>query len=237
MEKGNKSLDLLGIKPIADATNTIVNGTVKGLGDFLGRICLPAAEEFGLLLKDKVSSWRAVNAVKIAQKAEKILTMQGSLENKHAHPRLVMSAIENGSWTDNEHLQNAWAGLLASSCTESGNDEGNLIYVNILSQLTSSQVKIFNYACKNSKKKLTEAGWIVAERLTVDLEQLQRISNLVEYHRIDGELDHLRSLQVADCGFPENSSVADLTPTALGLNLFVRCQGYVGAPIDYFNDC
>lgn len=43
-EESNKSQPL----------NTLAQGAVDGAGAFLGRICLPAAEEFGLLLRDKV---------------------------------------------------------------------------------------------------------------------------------------------------------------------------------------
>lgn len=66
-----KSFDIFGIRPLAEAINTLTKGAVDGAGAFLSRICLPAAEEFGLMLRDKVSSWRAKNAVAIIQKAEK----------------------------------------------------------------------------------------------------------------------------------------------------------------------
>lgn len=49
MSEDNKSLDVLGVKPIADSVNTVTKGTVDGASAFLSRICLPAAEEFGLL--------------------------------------------------------------------------------------------------------------------------------------------------------------------------------------------
>ncbi len=71
MTDDNKSLDILGIKPIADSVNTVTKGTVDGASAFLSRICLPAAEEFGLLLRDKVSAWRSNNAIAIAHKAKK----------------------------------------------------------------------------------------------------------------------------------------------------------------------
>ena len=68
MAEDGKSLDVFGIKPVADSINTVTKGAVDGAGAFFGRICLPAAEEFGLLLRDKVSAWRARNIVRIAEK-------------------------------------------------------------------------------------------------------------------------------------------------------------------------
>ena len=58
-ENQSQSLDVLGIKPVGEAITTAVKGTVDGAAAFLSRICLPAAEEFGLLLRDRVSHLRA----------------------------------------------------------------------------------------------------------------------------------------------------------------------------------
>jgi len=91
---------------------------VDGAGAFLGRICLPAAEEFGQLLRDRIKYWRAVNASKIAAMAEARLRALNAGKSVQAHPRLVGAIIEQGSWTDDEEVQQMWAGLLASSCTQ-----------------------------------------------------------------------------------------------------------------------
>jgi hypothetical protein len=48
------------------------------------------------------------------------------------------------------------------------------------------------------------------------------------------ELDHLRQLGIIESGFNIHSTEADITPTALGLQLYVRSQGYVGSPIAFF---
>ena len=48
MNEPDKSLDILGIKPIGNAIESVTTGMVAGASAFLSRICLPAAEEFGL---------------------------------------------------------------------------------------------------------------------------------------------------------------------------------------------
>ena len=58
-----------------------------------------------------------------------------------------------------------WGGLLASSCTTDGDDESNLIFINILSQITSLQAKIINYACEKVKKHVFKSGFVVPSRL------------------------------------------------------------------------
>lgn len=89
------------VKPLDTATQ----GIVDAAGAFLSRICLPAAEEFSLLLRDQVSSWRTLNAARIAQKAEKKLSELGTTESKRAHPRLVWATLDNGSWNADDDLQ------------------------------------------------------------------------------------------------------------------------------------
>jgi hypothetical protein len=113
-----KSLDLLGLKSFGKAIEIATKSLIEGATAFLGRICLPAAEELGLFFRDRVSYWRAIQASKIAEKAERTLKSQPENEHVHAHPRLIGMAIEHGSWVDADEVQEMWAGLLASSLYE-----------------------------------------------------------------------------------------------------------------------
>lgn len=230
-----KSLDILGIKPIADSINTLTSAAVDGARAFLSRICLPAAEEFGLLLRDIVSHWREKNTISIIQKAERKLIEKNSDSEAYAHPRLVASIIENGSWIDMEFLQDMWAGLLSSSCTKDGKDESNLIFINLLNQITSSEAKIFNTCCEKAKKFISNAGWIYAQEFTLELSELQAITSIANVHRLDHELDHLRSLELIEGGFDPNTTNAFEKPTPLGLHMYVRCQGFNGSPVEFFD--
>lgn len=236
MENGeNKSLDILGVKPVADSMKICTQAAIDGASAFLGRICLPAAEEFGLLLQDKVRNWRQNNTVKMLQEAEIMFNkFSGNIE-KHAHPRLVLKIIEQGSWVDEDLIQGMWAGLLASSCTDDGQDESNLIFTSILGQITSLQARVINYSCENAKIHVTNAGWISTEEmLSVELKVLEEITQCSDFHRLDRELDHLRALELIQGGFDPHSTNADITPSAFALQLYVRSQGYIGSPVDYF---
>jgi hypothetical protein len=234
-ENESQSLDVLGIKPVGEAINTVFKGTVDGAAAFLGRICLPAAEEFGLLLRDRVSQWRTQNLIKIAERTERKLGATPDANQKHAHPRLVHLTLENGSWADTDELQEMWAGLLASSCTLDGKDESNLIFVNLLSQLTSSQVKILNYGCENSEKRVSRTGELRAHDLYLRLKDLQNLTNEQDYHRLDRELDHLRTLGLMEGGFYRDSDTAGIKPTPLAFHLYVKCQGSSKSPVEYFD--
>jgi hypothetical protein len=234
-DSDNKSIDVLGIKPIGDSVLKVTEGSVEGASAFLSRICLPAAEEFGLLLRDKVSMWRAKNAVEITTKAQQLLEKQVGEIVLHAHPRIVYSAIAHGSWADSDYMQNLWAGLLASSCSTDGKDESNLILINILSQLTSSQGALIGHICKSVEVFKSSGGWIQSYPFHMDAKAIVGVMGFADLHQVDRELDHLKSLSLIGGGFHPMTTIADLTPTALCLQLYVRCQGYIGSPIDYFD--
>jgi hypothetical protein len=235
MKEQDNSLDILGVKPVANSVEKLTDGAMNGASAFLSRICLPAAEEFGLLLKDKVSSWRAKNAVSIANKAQSLLESQANSIILHAHPRIVYSTIDHGSWAEDDFMQNLWAGILTSSCTTDGKDESNLILINLLSQLTKSQAQLICHICNTCKVFQTEAGWIGALKLEMELDSLISTMAIDDVHQIDRELDHLKSLGLIMSGFDVENTNANVTPTPLCLNLYARAQGYVGNPSDFFN--
>jgi hypothetical protein len=233
-EKESQSLDVLGIKPVGEAIQAVGEKSLDGAGAFLGKICLPVAEEFGLFLKDRVHVWRSYNVIKALEKAENKYKEIHGKEKKEIHPRMLSSIIENVSWTDDEDIQELWGGLLASSCSENGKDDSNIIFISILSQLTSLQVKILNVSCLNAKKYLAPLGWIYSEGLNFTIEQVQQLFGENNLQRLDRELIHLRSLGLIQAVFDQSENNADLTPTPLAFHLFVRCQGSLEDPVKYF---
>jgi hypothetical protein len=189
-DKEDKSLDVFGVKPIGDSLNKVLSG----IGAFLGRICLPAAEEYGQLLKDRVSFWRMQNLARIAEKAETKLKLRSGITQKQAHPRIVSAVIEHGSWNDNEDIQDMWAELLTSSCTEDGRDESSLPFITILSQLTTAEARIINYCCKIAEE-CTLAGQEIKEDLfVVDSKELSQKIGLPDTISLYQEMEHLRSM-------------------------------------------
>ena len=232
--ENDKGSDFLGVKSIGDSIKIITKSGVDGASAFLSRICLPAAEEFGLLLKDKVSAWRANNATKVINKSQKIKEQQVGNLVVSAHPKIIYSIIENGSWAEDDFIQNLWAGLLASSCTQDGKDESNLILINLLSQLTTNQAKIIKYNCETAKIYKSKHGLMQADELIVEPDLLIEITGISDLQQIDRELDHLRTLGLIQAGFYFNDTNADVTPQPLCLQLYVRSQGYIGSAIDYF---
>ena len=216
-------------------TNDIrAKGIGEAIGTLIAKLCYRAADDFGNDFAARTGEWRRANALNILQDANKkyeLLSFDGS---ETAPPRLVHHILEEGSWTDDDHVHTMWAGLLASSCTESGDDEGNLIFINILKQLTGLEVFILDYVCENCTKTVSEHGWVAASFSRIERDALVQLTGVSDVQRLDRELDHLRSLELIFEGFNQASTEANITPTALALHMYVRCQGYVGSPIDYF---
>lgn len=229
-----KSLDVLGIKVYGEALNRVL----EGVGAFLGRICLPAAEEFGLMLQDRVKKWRTGNLVEVVQVAERRLLEEGAPEGVHADPRLVARILDESSWTDDSQLQEMWGGLLASSCSESGNDDSNLLFMNLLSGLTKLQAHLLKYSCETTQKGVSATGLILGQSVMATAEDLVKITGEQDIDRLDREMDQLRALGLLNerGGFDSGGKwlIAQIGPSCLALHMYVRCQGSRRSPVVYF---
>ena len=225
--------DVLGLKAVAGVLSPLTKGVVDGASAFLGRICLPAAEEFGLLLRDRVTVWRARNAAEVLGRAESAVGALGETD-LHAPPRIVAAVLEHGSWTADEELHRLWGGLLASACTPTGDDDSNVIFADLLARLTSSEARVLAYVCRNCEIRITTAGWLHAYPAQISVSALAKVTGVSEPHRLDRELSHLAHLGLVDGGFARGSTEAHLAPTSMGLQMFARCEGSREAPERFF---
>ncbi|NQY30662.1 MAG: DUF4393 domain-containing protein [Flavobacteriaceae bacterium] len=238
----NKGIDILGIKPVANAIDKTVQKSLEGIEGFLQLTCKPALGEIGLLMQDKVRYWRLNNVLKMLEKAQDKLQFNNDKLELKSHPRVGLSIIENSSLIDNEEVQEMWAGLFASSCTEEGNDDGNLIFTNLLKQLTTTQAQILKYGVENSRKVIYPNGLVLSEHFEVHCDKLFELTGINNFFRIDRELDHLRTLGLIGLelggGFNAGSQelIGDITPTYLSLSLYVKSQGSTLDPDIFWAD-
>lgn len=232
------SQDILGIKPIANSIEKLTDAAIKGASAFFSRICLRAAEEYGLLLRDRVRYWRAMNIAKLAKKAEAKLKLYNQTSNAHAHPRVFNKIVTECSWIDDEYLQEMWAGLLASSCTEDGTDETNLIFVNILSQLSSSQARIISLPFTENKYNSHQHDGMEYATVKKEKSEFIKCAGLSNWGILRRELDHLSSLGLIDCttrSDPQTSYV-ELRYKEVSLRLYMRCQGFTGTLSEFISN-
>ena len=236
----DKALDLLGIKGLSDSVKATTQGLLDGAAAFLSRVCLPAAEEFGLALRDRISAWRAKNTAQMLNKANTTYLANNPNPADRLSPRLAHIAIREASWIDDDGIQDMWSGLLASSTSSHGHSDENLVFMNLLKQLSSLEVKILRFAVEQARKYTSTHGLMISQDLIVPIDKLPELFGVQDLQRLDRELDHLRELGLIGSamggggGIILGSNNADLTPSSLALHLYVRAQGSRLPPSTYW---
>ena len=238
----NKAFDLLGIKGLSDSVRIATQGFINAAAAFLSRLCLPATEEFGFMLRDRISDWRARNAVRMLSRANSIYLSNSPSPTDRLSPRLAHVAIEEASWIDEDQVQSMWSGLLASSTSPNGRSDENLLFMNLLKQLSSLEVSILRFAVEKAPKRVALHGLILSQPLSrIPADDLPRLFGIEDLQRIDRELDHLHELGLIGWGGRDPGGISaftgmtNLTPTPLALHLYVRAQGSKLSPAGYWN--
>jgi hypothetical protein len=231
-----KATDLLGIAPYGETLKLAVEKGFEGANALLSRICLPAAEELGLWYQDKVRHWRLNNLIRIINRSQGKIIFDGS--KLQIHPRIMHEIIDNGSWCEDGTLQDMWAGMLASSCSSNNPNDSNLLYVNVLKQLTGVQAIIINHICSICKViHYTEHSLIQGADLHISVDDLIGLTGL-PIEQLDAELDDLRAREIIAEGIVITSKplIAIVTPTAFALNMFVKLNGVNLDPQKFYKD-
>jgi hypothetical protein len=131
-----------------------------------------------------------------------------------------------------------FAGLLASSCTEGGNDDSNVVFIETLGNLTSLQAKLFAFSCEKADKMLK--GDLInsaREFVLYNLDEISAATGCSDIQRLDIETDSLRQkgLLTENGGLhPDLIGTIILTPSAFGLHMYIRCCGSRKKPAEFF---
>lgn len=233
----NKVTDILGLAPYGDAIKIAVEKGFEGASALLSRICLPAAGELGLMYQDKIRYWRLKNIIRIMETAEGKFDF--SNDQLQIHPRVIHEIMEEGSWCEDNTLQNMWAGLLSASCDVQVSDS-NILFLKILKHLTSTQAKIVNLICSTCKVRQYNNVLIQGRSVILTIEELFELTGIGNIEQLDSELDNLRANDLITFGggfqVGDNPLVAKLKPSAFLLNLYAKTQGFQGSLIGFYKD-
>lgn len=238
--------DLFGIEPIAEAGLQVTRASIDGVSAFLRAVCLPGLQELGYMIQDKVRYWRLNNVLRMLEKAKGRMSFEENGLKLTANPRVGLSIINCSSEVDNDELQDLWAGLFISSCSVDGQDDSNMNFVDLIRRMSSVEARIIDYACRNCMKVLFPNKLIVANEFSVPFAVLATIAHTDDIYRLDSELDHMRSIEVlvpgggfdSGGGFDasDNELSANITPSALALNLFYKTHSIGSSPIEFWGD-
>jgi hypothetical protein len=205
---------------------------------FIGRLCPNAGDDFKRLMREGLSNYRVASAIEIALRAERLLSFGQNPDKMRAPSNLVLRTLEDGSWADAEATQQLWAGLLATSCTLSGRDDSNLVFISLLSQLTASHVRILTAACTKGSKFMSSMERLSSRPIKLTAPDMVQITGTRDMVRILRDLEYLVDLgllttSVKSASFSPLEGI-QLAPTSLGLQLFARCHGHRGATEDFY---
>jgi hypothetical protein len=202
----------------------------RALG-FLRRICPPAGDEIRQLLYVRHSNKRVASAAAIALKAEELLMQNGNADSVVAHPDLVVRILEDGSWAEDEWIQQRWAGLLATSCTKDGQDKSNLVFVEMLDKLTPIHLRILYAACRKGAEVMSTDEQTSKITLYCTADELIEAAGTHSLPRIQQTIGHLANFGLlAENNRPSylhatEKTKSKTTPTSLGFQMFARCSG------------
>jgi hypothetical protein len=231
----DKSLDLLGIKGVSDSIKIVTQGMVDGAAALLSRICLPAAEEFGELLREKVSRWRIANAITVLNKADEIIKKREAVEGALKAPaQIVYRTIEIGSWSSDETLTSMWAGLLASSCTAEGDDESNLIFSDLISHFSPAQARLFDWIGNQCPKYHDKLGVVQGDHFNPSVQELLQAGRITDVNQLESELSRLFGFGLFHQAMGATVLGQCKGLSALALNFYMRVHGGRGDPKHYF---
>lgn len=130
--------EVLG-KVVEETAKNSIGKIVDGVGNFLGKICMPMAGELGRYFEDRVHIYRLKNIHKILERVQKEL--EGS-DCGSISPKLLISYTEKASLCEDACVQKMWAGLLVGELKRSGTSDADLMYYDMLHSLNSYQARL-----------------------------------------------------------------------------------------------
>lgn len=110
----------------------------------LDKVLEPSAVELGLLARDQIAYWRLCNQIRLLEKV-KDLCSKHNITPKKIQAKLVYNFLEKASIEDDEYLQDIWA-IMFSNMVDSEQNIDNNVLPNILSQLSTNELKIIDSA-------------------------------------------------------------------------------------------
>jgi hypothetical protein len=195
---------------------------------FLTRICHADARDNILMLGGELDQHRTTRAMEIACRAEELLELEPNADKLRADPELVRSILRFGSWADGLTEQ-LWAGLLATTCSVDGKDKSNSRFVDMMASVTNTQCRILLVGCSKGMKLKEQGGESADARAVFSPEQMVRLSGMVDVGRIGSDVAYMFNAGLLEKNFDFTSYLPaesfDITPTALGLELYERCKG------------
>lgn len=202
---------------------------------YLSRISAADCNESLRLILDEMVFETGETALDVLIGAEEIVSRRQQSTRSDVSPRVIHQILFNGARTETRWARNFWAGLLAAASLSGANDEKNLEYVTLLSQLDFVQLRIFATACTRSTQVVNDSGEMTVRPLACKADQISWLTGVSDYVHIECALDGLHQFGLLEKTVKRDPfallEVANLTPTCNGLNFYAKCRGMMQPPI------
>ncbi len=206
--------------------------------EFLCRLCPDASQDATRLVRTGLGNMRVANAVQIALGAESMLALDPKGYKMRADPRTMLRIIADGSWADEDWVQQFWVGLLATSCAVEAKDQLDPDLADRFSQLAPVHVRIFQAACTKAEKVDSDDWQVVSKPLTFKVDEIQQIAGVQSVAKIERDVFHLANLGLLEESVRSRSLLPaeeiNVTPSSLGLRLYALCNGHRGMLQDFY---
>ncbi len=201
---------------------------------FLVRACPSAKARILKLITEDLGDGRAIRAIEVGRIAEDLLDEQDGGAISQIPPDLLLRLLELGSDANDELMRHSWAGLMASSCLAQAEESSGWTCVNLLTQFLPGHIQILTLACTRAAQKGWEPGFVFREKIECPTAEVRRLTGIRDLTGVEQDLNHLHHLGLLEPSSKANSFEqivnANITPTALGLKVFARCNGHAEPP-------
>lgn len=200
--------------------------------EFLSRLCAESGPEIAALMRAGLGNMRTTNAVQITLMAESMLASDPDGFKMRADARTVLRVVADGSWADEDWIQQLWAGLLVTSCAVNPKNQLDSDFADRFSQLAPVHLRIFKAACTQAEKFESDDWAVVSKPLICEVKTLQQISGVQSLAKIERDVFHLADLGLLEQSVRSRSLLPpeeiNITPSSLGLRLYALCNGHRG---------
>jgi len=248
--------------PFDKAVDKSISKLVDGLSTFFGKICMPAATEIGLLLKDKFTYYRIRNLVNIIEKIERLISSDDIANQTSLSPKFLKEIIEESSWEGDDVVQSLWAGLIAGEIKGRFSGDDAIIYTSVLKSMSAYEARILKLVYGDERiadlVQQHEGGhdeFVSIHPIVIPVVDILRISptplNYIVQNRshediIANENEHYLAFgfikpqfqSLIRKGLIDDWSLDDksirIEPTSSGLDLYMRCSGIKLYPLNAY---
>lgn len=169
-----------------DITSSALEKGLEIAKEFLGKLIIPAVEETGLLLKDKVTLLKFKNQVNMLNKAKAYCEKNG-ITPKQVSLKLLCPLLDYSGIEEDEVLQDKWS-ILLSNMVDSDQNIENHVFPYILSQLSTNEFLVLENVYDDKQTRI--------KRLKIELEEFRESKPIAEAE-LQKHIDELK-LKISD---------------------------------------